>query len=117
MKKPHNLKGSFRWFILFTLLFALAGCSTLANMMGYDYDAETGGCARSTGGCSFMGYTTPSGGGCWGLGGPGFGDYDSTGYHGFMGTPRLKPVSSRDAGFGKGVPAYQPITPSSDSSN
>lgn len=117
MKKSHNLKGSFRWFILFTLLFALAGCNTLAGLMGYDYDPGTGGCTPSSGGCSFIRPSATPSGGCWGLGGSGFGDYDSTGYYGFMGTSRRPPISSRDAGFGKDVPAYKPITPSRDSSN
>ena len=102
MKKTFNFKSSIRWFILFALLFSLAGCTTLANFFGFDYNEETGGCD----------FAPLPFGGC---GGPAedlgqFGPYDL-----LRGPRPHSGIYPRDMGFQKDSDHYIPINKESSS--
>lgn len=102
MKKMFNWRTAFRWYVLFILLFGLAGCATIADYLGFDYDEVTGcwtwksekGELRPRRGC-FFGPAEDVGQ---------FNLYDS-----LRGPRRGSDISARDMGFEKDSDHYIPI--------
>ncbi|MBI1977839.1 MAG: hypothetical protein HYS55_03710 [Candidatus Omnitrophica bacterium] len=106
MKESFNWKSGSRWFVLLVLISVFTGCAELKWFLGLREEGES---AR---GCAFV-----PGGGCAGRAVPltlredVFGPF---GYEQMMGTSsQTRGIRARDMGFGKDVPEYRPINPSS----